>query len=83
MFAGLRNYALLYFTLDTGARPKEAFSLRVADFNLRSMEARIAPGVSKAGVSRTLPLSPVTAHAVNYVVIFAALRTCSLNCCTL
>ena len=43
--------------LDTGARPKEAFSLRMADFNMQSTEVRITSEVSKTGVSRTLPLS--------------------------
>ena len=62
--AGLRDYALLCFTLDAGARPKEAFSLKIVDFNLKSQEARIAPGVSKTGVSTTLPLSPVTVQVV-------------------
>ncbi|NPV71479.1 MAG: phage integrase family protein [Firmicutes bacterium] len=63
-FAGLRDYALLCFVLDTGARPGEAFSLKPDDFNLRALEARIPPGVAKTGVSRTLPLSPITAQAV-------------------
>ncbi|MGE5484695.1 MAG: tyrosine-type recombinase/integrase [Ignavibacteriales bacterium] len=63
-FAGLRDYALLCFVLDTGARPKEAFSLKPDDFNLRALEARIPPGIAKTEVSRTLPLSPITAQAV-------------------
>ncbi len=63
-FAGLRDYALICFFLDTGARPKEAFSLVPADINLRAMEARILAGVSKTGVSRTLPIFDTTATAI-------------------
>lgn len=67
-FAGLRDYALLCFTLDTGARPKEAFSLRIGDSNFPSSEVRIAAEVAKTGVSRTLPLSPVTVQAVKLLI---------------
>jgi site-specific recombinase XerD len=67
-FAGLRDYALLCFVLDTGARPKEAFSLRMANFNLRSTEVMITSEVSKTGVSRTLPLSPVTVRTVKMLI---------------
>ena len=67
-FAGLRDYALLCFTLDTGARPKEAFSLRIVDFNFRSTEVTITSEVSKTGVSRTLPLSPVTVQTVKMLI---------------
>ena len=63
-FAGLRDYALLLLTLDTGIRPKEAFSLFIADMNLRSLEVYIRSEVAKTKISRTLPISPVTAEAV-------------------
>jgi integrase len=42
--------------------------LKIADFNFKSQETRIAPGVSKTGVSRTLPLSPVTVQAVKMLI---------------
>lgn len=63
-FAGLRDYALICFFMDTGARPNEAFSLGIHDIDLKAKEARIASGVSKTGVSRTLPISTITAQAI-------------------
>lgn len=63
-FAGLRDYALLLLTMDTGIRPKEALTLRVEDINLRSLEVNIRSEEAKTRVSRTLPLSPVTANAI-------------------
>lgn len=60
-FAGLRDYAVILLTLDTGIRPKEAFSLLVDDFNFRSSEVYVRSEVSKTKVSRSLPFSPVTA----------------------
>lgn len=33
-FAGLREYVTILLTLDTGIRPKEAFSLRISDIVL-------------------------------------------------
>jgi integrase len=67
-FAGLRDYALMCFAMDTGARPKEAFSLRIADFNFRSTEVTITSEVAKTGVSRTLPLSPITVQTVKMLI---------------
>lgn len=63
-FAGLRDYALLLLTMDTGIRPKEALTLRVDDINLRSMEVHIRAEEAKTRVSRTLPTSLVTANTI-------------------
>lgn len=63
-FAGLRDYGLILLTLDTGIRPKEAFSLLPDDINFRSLELYIRPEVAKTKVSRTLPFSPVTAKVL-------------------
>ncbi|MGB9825932.1 MAG: tyrosine-type recombinase/integrase [Desulfofundulus sp.] len=63
-FAGLRDYALLLLTLDTGIRPKEAFSLLPGDINLRSLEVCVRAEAAKTRVARTLCISPVTAEAV-------------------
>ena len=67
-FSGLRDYSLLLLTLDTGIRPKEAFSLTVEDFNPRSLEIYIRSEVAKTRVSRTLPVSPITANAIRDLV---------------
>ncbi|MBE3596219.1 MAG: tyrosine-type recombinase/integrase [Hydrogenibacillus sp.] len=63
-YAGLRDYALLLLTLDTGIRPKEAFALQKDDVNLRSNEVYVRANASKTKISRTLPISPITAKAI-------------------
>ena len=40
-FAGLRDYALILFTLDTGIRPKEALHLKIHDFDLKRYSVNI------------------------------------------
>ncbi|MCL6575548.1 tyrosine-type recombinase/integrase [Kyrpidia sp.] len=67
-YAGLRDYALLMLTLDTGIRPKEAFALMLGDVNLRSYEVYVRPEVSKTKISRTLPISPPTARAIRRLI---------------
>lgn len=61
-FAGLRNYVLILFQLDTGIRPGEALSLLPHHFNLPAREVTIPGGIAKTKVSRTLPLSPTVAQ---------------------
>lgn len=63
-FAGLRDYALILLTLDSGIRPKEAFSLLPGDVNLRVCEIYIRSEVSKTKSFRPLPISPQTADAI-------------------
>lgn len=63
-FAGLRDYALIMLTLDTGIRPNEAFQLEVDDINWRALEVYVRSDVAKTKISRTLPISPVTAQAI-------------------
>ncbi len=67
-FAGLRDFALLVFTMDTGARPSEAFSLGIQSFDFRSIEVTIDASSAKTRTSRTLPLSPVTVEVVKNLV---------------
>ncbi|APC07618.1 site-specific integrase [Neomoorella thermoacetica] len=63
-FAGLRDYALILLTLDTGIRPKEAFSIMPLDINLRSLEIYVRPETAKTSIARTLPISPTTAEVI-------------------
>lgn len=63
-FAGLRNYTIMLFSLDTGIRPGEALQLLPKDFNVRGREVVIPKEVAKTKTSRTLPLSPVVCVAV-------------------
>ncbi|GAB6181179.1 hypothetical protein JCM14036_24980 [Desulfotomaculum defluvii] len=46
-YAGLRDYALFLLTLDTGIRPKEAFSLEIADVNIRASEVYVRSDVAE------------------------------------
>lgn len=41
-FSGLRDYAFLLLTLDTGIRPGEAFLLLPDDFNFKSLTFHVA-----------------------------------------
>ncbi|PTQ50877.1 MAG: site-specific recombinase XerD [Brockia lithotrophica] len=63
-FSGLRDYALLLLTLDTGIRPNEAFQLLPEDFDFRTLSVHIRAEVSKTKTLRVLPISPQTAQAV-------------------
>ena len=63
-FAGLRDYAIMLLTLDTGIRPKETLSLLEEDINFRSLEVRIRSEIAKTRTTRTLPILPITANAI-------------------
>lgn len=56
-FVGLRDYAILTLTLDTGIRPSEAFGIEIEDLDLEHWEVTIKATVSKTRVQRILPLS--------------------------
>ncbi|MCX6090304.1 MAG: tyrosine-type recombinase/integrase, partial [Candidatus Atribacteria bacterium] len=60
-FSGLRDYCLILFTLDTGTRPGEALALLPKDINLLSLEVTIRGKIAKTKVTRTLPISSLTA----------------------
>lgn len=64
-FAGLRDFALLMFTLDTGIRPKEAISLKKEDFDFKRFAVTVPADVSKTRTARTLPLLPPTVEAIH------------------
>lgn len=62
---GLRDYALILFTLDTAARPGEALQLTPTDFDLHSFTATIPATIAKTRRPRTIPFSASTAAALN------------------
>ncbi len=62
---GLRDYALILFTLDTAARPGEALQLIPADFDLSSLMVTIPASVAKTRRQRIIPFSPSTAAVLN------------------
>lgn len=67
-FAGLRDYALIMLTLDTGIRPNEALSLLISDINVRFMEVYVRCETAKTRTSRTLPILPITAEAIKRLI---------------
>lgn len=67
-FSGLRDFALILLTLDTGIRPKEAFSLKLVDFNAPAQEIYILSENAKTRVSRTLPISVQTVKAIRTLI---------------
>lgn len=67
-YAGLRDFALVLLTIDTGIRPKEAFTLLPDDFNVRASELYVRAENAKTRVSRTLNLSPQTARAISELI---------------
>lgn len=68
-YTGLRDYALLLLQLDTGIRPKEALSLQINDVNIRSLEVYVKAENAKTKIARTLPISPITAKALQKLII--------------
>lgn len=63
-YAGLRDYALIVFILDTGVRPGEALKLKREDFSFSSLEVTIPAQVAKTRRKRTVPISPITAKEI-------------------
>ena len=64
-FTGIRDYALMLLTIDTGIRPGEALSLIPPDINIRSREVYVRAEVAKTRTRRTLPESSATAKAIS------------------
>jgi site-specific recombinase XerD len=63
-YTGLRDYSLFLLSLDTGIRPKEALTLLPKDVNLKGLEVTVRAENAKTRVSRTLPISRITAEAI-------------------
>jgi integrase len=59
-WAGLRDYALILFTLDTATRPGEALQLRTEHFNFSSLLVTIPACSAKTREERIIPFSPAT-----------------------
>ena len=67
-FVGLRDYALILLTLDTGIRPSEARSLRPYDFNFSTLIVHIRAEEAKTRTQRSLPILPITAKTIKSLI---------------
>lgn len=63
-YAGLRDYALLCLSIDTGIRPGEALQLMPEDCNSEKAEMIVRAEISKTRIPRVLPLSAPTIGAI-------------------
>lgn len=63
-YAGLRDYTLVLLTLDTGIRPKEAFSLTFDDIDFEHLTITVKKEYSKTKRERILPITPPTAETL-------------------
>lgn len=63
-YAGLRDYALMLFSLDTGIRPSEALQLLPEYFSLSRLEVFVPASIAKTRQARTAVYSPQTAKAI-------------------
>jgi site-specific recombinase XerD len=67
-YAGLRDYALIVFQLDCGARPKECLQLLVEHFDLNNRLVTIPAHISKTRQQRILPLMPHTVETIRRLI---------------
>ncbi|GAE32806.1 tyrosine-type recombinase/integrase [Alkalihalobacillus hemicellulosilyticus] len=64
-FSGLRDYALIMLTLDSGIRPAEAFGLMKEDFDLSHYMVTVPEHISKTNTPRILNMLPQTAKVIH------------------
>ena len=56
-FAGLRDYIICLFIIDTGIRPNEVMQILKDDVNMETKQVYLRREVTKTGVARTVPVS--------------------------
>jgi site-specific recombinase XerD len=64
-YAGLRDYALLLFSIDTASRPLESLQLKPENFSFETYQVTIPEHINKIKTKRTLNFSPQTYSAIN------------------
>ncbi len=64
-YSGLRDYALILLTLDTGIRPQEALLLKPSDIDYEHFKLTIRREIAKTRTTRILPLTPQTTEILN------------------
>jgi site-specific recombinase XerD len=67
-YPGLRDKAMIYLTIDTGIRPKEACHLSTTDFNNRVLEVLVRAENAKTRTQRILPISQITASLITRLI---------------
>lgn len=67
-FAGIRDYALIFLTLDTGIRPSEALQLRERDFDFKNLTCFIGEEIAKNKTARILNITAYTASLIRKVI---------------
>jgi site-specific recombinase XerD len=70
---GLRDLALLYFMLDTGARASEAVGTKLLDVNFQQQFVKL---FGKGSKERIVPLSPTTVRAIQKYILKARDQHC-------
>ena len=60
-FTGLRDYALMLLSLDSGIRPNEALNLLTGDIEIPVQEIKVRAETAKSRSARILPISSETA----------------------
>lgn len=68
-YVGLRDYALIVLTLDTGIRPSEACGIELKDLDLEHAELTVRPVIAKTRVQRLLPLSYQTVEILRKFIL--------------
>ena len=63
-FAGLRDYTICLFIIDTGIRPSEVVQLRKEDVNKDSRQVYLRSEITKTRVARTVPISDYVLNKV-------------------
>ena len=69
-FVGLRDYALMLFSIDCGARPGESLQLKEEDFNFPAMLVTIPSYAAKTRQPRTIPISYTTIQATQSLISY-------------
>lgn len=67
-YSGLRNYALVLLTLDTGIRPNEALNLDIECYSTNTI--KVPREVAKTRTERTLPLSAVCSEVLKRLISY-------------
>ena len=56
-FAGLRDYVMCLFIIDTGVRPSETVQILKTDIDTRSGQVHLRSEITKTRIARTVPIS--------------------------